>query len=276
MVVPLLRVPLVLSLLLVTPIGLASTDVSGPDPGPVPSLPFRLCPITSSADVDARDGPLACPPAIRPGAASNSCTLNFVVTDGIDLFIGAAGHCADVGKRLTVAGVPGEVGTAVLDGQGGDWAFFRIDPEDHVYVDATMCGFGGPTAGPMGAHRKAVPGEPVLHYGHGASLGQIEETKGRAGAPAIPFPLLGGHSFAFVGSVDGGDSGSPVRAVTGEALGIAVAAVLPGAAPTLVIASDFTSAVDELADALGRPVWTVEGRPQPEWLEGLPPVPGHA
>lgn len=205
---------------------------------------------------------LSCSAAIRPGAASNSCTLNFVVTDGVDLYVGAAGHCAHVGKRLRVAGVPGEVGTFVLARSNyatvGDWAFARIDAEDRAWVDPEMCRFAGPHAGPTGATaRTPLPGEVVLHYGHGASSGSREETRARAGPVVVD--VFSASTFTFVSNVDVGDSGSPVRAATGEAAGIAIGTLAPGQVPNLVVASQFTLAMDDLAAHLGRPVQLVEG-----------------
>lgn len=219
---------------------------------------------------------LTCPAAIRPGAASNSCTLNFVVTDGEKLYIGGAGHCAGLGKRLRVAGVPGEVGTAVhraCCGLAGDWVFFEIDPEDEASVDPTMCRYGGPVAGALGASRMPIPGELALHYGHGRGHGQTTETKGRVGAAVVPLPVLG-PVFGYVGSVGVGDSGSPVRAASGEAIGIAVAALAPQGTIGyeyygLVVASNFQDALDSLAADLGRDVWVVEGDPLPDWARHI-------
>ena len=45
-------------------------------------------------------------PGLRPGARlSNGCTMNFVFTDGTNLYIGTAGHCtSSVGQRMSTGG----------------------------------------------------------------------------------------------------------------------------------------------------------------------------
>jgi len=240
------------------------------------SIPWVTCDRLPGGDAADPGGVLgqlpqvmpSCPAAIRPGANSNSCTLNFVVTDGIDLFIGAAGHCTYPGKRLTVAGVPGQVGTVVhhrseiVAGTGSrDWAFIKIDPEDRIYVNPTMCRWGGPSATALGSARAPEPGEVVLHYGWGVSYGLFENTRGRAGVTIITDPT--NPVFAFVGAVAGGDSGSPVRLASGEAAGIAVATALPGYVPNYVLATRFDAALADFSAALGRPVTVVTGDPLP-------------
>jgi hypothetical protein len=224
----------------------------------------------AAAGPDAARADLHCTPGIRPGANSNSCTLNFVVTDGTELYIGAAGHCANAGKRLTVAGVPGQVGTFVLsrfEFLQRDWAFARIDSEDRLFVSGTLCRWAGPFANPAlgGDVRAPLEGEVALHYGHGVALGATEATRGRAGV-VIP-NVYGETTFSMVASVSGGDSGSPVRLATGEAAGIVEAAALPWYQPTLTIAMRFDLAMQDLSDFLGKPVTLVEGDALPE----LPP-----
>lgn len=201
----------------------------------------------------------SCAP-IHPGAGvwlpGAFCTMNFVVTDGVELYVGTAGHCVSgKGGRARVAGGL-SFGAVVLDGARGDWAFIRVDAEDREKVDPTLAQWGGPT----GVRAPLLAGEVVFHYGHGASLGQIPETRGRAGEV-----LLAGaesSSFLYAGSVDSGDSGSPVLLATGEAAGIAVATIFLEDVPVPVtFASRFDLAVDELSDALGKPVVLVSGAP---------------
>lgn len=220
-----------------------------------PLLVSPCTPLAPSAFADVSCG------GIRPGAYMVSsggafCTLNFVVTDGIDLFIGTAAHCVSLGQRIHVAGHP-EIGTVALDGARGDWAFIRIDPEDRPLVDPTLARWGGPT----GIQAPRIAGDVVFHYGYGASAGQLEPTRGRAGVVLVAGPEA--SSFLYAGSVDSGDSGSPVMLATGEAAGIAVATLFVPEAHVPVpttFASRFDLAVDELADTLGRPVEIVKGR----------------
>ncbi|HET6403519.1 MAG TPA: hypothetical protein VFH78_02635 [Candidatus Thermoplasmatota archaeon] len=200
---------------------------------------------------------------IYPGAKAltpiGQCTLNFVVTDGVELYVGTAGHCVrGVGDRVRVPGVV--FGTVVQSAYGGgrDWAFVRVDPEDRHLVDPTLATWGGP----RGA-REAMPGEVVVHHGWGASLGQVDETRGRAGVVVAPVH----RGFIYAGSVDSGDSGSPVMLATGEAAGIAVATIFiplpePARNPVPVTwATSFPDAMADLEAALGKPVSVVQGRP---------------
>lgn len=221
------------------------------------AAPLLRSPCSAVAPATLAD--TSCAP-IHPGAgvyvSGAFCTMNFVVTDGVELYVGTAGHCVSgTGGRARVAGGL-SFGTVVLDGARGDWAFIRVDAEDRDKVDPTLAQWGGPT----GIRAPWFAGEVVFHYGHGASLGQVPETRGRAGDV-----LLAGaesSSFLFAGSVDSGDSGSPVMLATGEAAGIAVATIfLEGVPVPVTFASRFDLAVDELSDALGKPVAIVSGAP---------------
>ncbi len=164
---------------------------------------------------------------IRPGAKANGCTLNFVMTDATDLYIGTAGHCGGVGKRWSMAGIGG-FGTTIFrefDGSNllamRDWGLILIDREDHGHVNPTMYRFGGPWTPVDGVESRApIPGDGVVLYGNGAGFGQEDAGKARASAVGV---LLGDTAFGYAGTVGGGDSGSPVRFATGEPAGIAVA-----------------------------------------------------
>lgn len=234
----------------------------------VPLAPAEPLVVSPCAPEPASLDPLdtSCAP-IRPGARmANGCTLNFVVTDGSDLYVGTAGHCASLGDPLVVAGAPGAHGSVVFDAARRDYAFFRIDPASHGLVDPTMSRFAGPTRGPTGANvRDPLAGEMVYHYGHGVSAGSMEETRARAGPVVLmadnPVGALRIAQFVFVSNANGGDSGSPVRLATGEAAGILVAAgPVLGYNPAVLIAEPFSDAMADLAAALGRPVRLVEGR----------------
>jgi hypothetical protein len=210
--------------------------------------------------------------AIRPGVRSGGCTLSWVLTDGTDLYITTAGHCGGVGTAFSVAGV-GTIGSVVYQEANfdftnlRDWAFIRIDPAVASFVDPTMVHYGGPFgAGALAGLdpvRPPVPGDGVLHYGHGYGMGQEDGTKARAGVVAAVLPT----AFAYPGEVGGGDSGSPVRFATGEAAGIAVAGgglvsgdnrdVVPAycapAPPTCAAASDACGRTDGACDGVLRP-----------------------
>lgn len=203
---------------------------------------------------DVRFPESACAP-IHPGASllvpGDRCTVGFIVTDGLDLFLSTAGHCLREGQRVGVTGRP-EVGTAALRGAHGDWGFVRVDPEDRSFVDPAFPRWSGP--------RGVEPpraGDVILYEGRGDSSPSGAE--GRVGVVVRADP--GARTFWFLGSADHGDSGAPVLRWTGEAAGIVVATLVPGPAPSVVVAVHLDEAMEELADALGRPVALVEGPP---------------
>jgi len=166
---------------------------------------------------------------VQPGVGSSGCTLNFVMTDGTDHYIGTAGHCGGVGKTYHVAGL-GAIGVVVFREAATsdllalrDWALIRVDPALASAVDGAMLRWGGPLGAPgvPGTHVRApAPGDVGLLYGNGKGLGEEDATRGRVMPVVAP---LGTTAFALVGTVGPGDSGSPVRAATGQALGIAIA-----------------------------------------------------
>lgn len=162
---------------------------------------------------------------IRPGVKSSGCTLNWLMTDGTDWYIGTAGHCGGVGKTYHVSGL-GAIGTTMFrEFQGADilnlrdWGLVRIDPAQVANVQASMYRWGGPLD-IAGTVRAPIPGEQALMYGNGQGLGEEDATKGRVWQVLAP---LGDTAYALAGSVGKGDSGSPVRAASGQAIGIAVA-----------------------------------------------------
>lgn len=162
---------------------------------------------------------------VRPGARASGCTLNFLLSDGVDLYAATAGHCGGLGKTYHVPGV-GPIGQVVFRQFDSnllnlkDWALIRIDEEAAAKVNPTLYQWGGPVAGPVfGTVRVPVPGDSVYHYGHGRGFGEEDATRARAGIVAAP---VGTTAFVWPGTVGPGDSGSPVRLGTGEAAGIAV------------------------------------------------------
>ena len=199
----------------------------------------------------------SCLPPIHPGARmANGCTLNWVVTDGTDLFVGTARHCTGaLGEALFVTGVASPVGVLVFRGTL-DSAFYRIDAEDRGLASGTMAGWAGPSGvAPLGPH----PGQAVLQYGWGVATQDQPAARGRAGE--VVFAHLNGSTFLYAGQVTGGDSGSPVRLASGEALGHVVAAVAPNGQPTVVVGVTLRSEMLALGASLGRPVTLVDGEP---------------
>jgi hypothetical protein len=174
----------------------------------------------------------SCGGPIHPGARmQNGCTLNWVVTDGVDLYVGTAGHCASfAAPDLYVAGVDGSVGTLAYRGQdvgGNDTAYFRIAPSAWSLVDPTLQQWGGPASGPSAPdHGSPVPGQPLVTYGWGVATAGTPELRGRLGVTAYAWPT--DHNVYFVSEgVSGGDSGSPIATLDGQAVGHVVATIFP-------------------------------------------------
>lgn len=238
-----MRLMAVLALVLVLPLV--------PPAASVARLPCSFAPSVEPV-LDA-----SCLPPIHPGARmANGCTLNWVVTDGSDLFVGTARHCTGaLGEALFVSGVASPVGVLVFRGTL-DSAFYRVDAEDRGLVSGTMAGWAGPSGvPPLGPH----PGQTVLQYGWGVATQDQPAARGRVGE--VVFAQLNGSTFLYAGQVTGGDSGSPVRLASGEALGHVIAAVAPSGQPTVVVGVTLRSEMLALGASLGRPVTLVDGEP---------------
>jgi hypothetical protein len=177
-------------------------------------------------------------PGIRPGqwlvtVTTNPvgfawCSANFVFRSGTAYGLGTAGHCAandalgaypDVTAYVVPpvgAGLPGfyHIGTFVLSHNndiGDDFAMIQIYPQYASWMNPTMPVWGGP----IGTYTSTTP-TVVEHFGHGAVVG----TGGTPRAGVCPIlTARGGNAFAWYGAGAPGDSGSGVKAVTGEAVG---------------------------------------------------------
>jgi hypothetical protein len=178
---------------------------------------------------------------IRPGAWMISpawCTMNFVFGSssstalkgngkgkngggGSGLHIGTAGHCTEVGDEVVLVMAPGvlvNIGRTVKSvdrGVGDDFALVEIRPELHASTNPSMAIIAGPT-------RTGSPafGQPVEHVGHGVAVG----TGGTPRAGVVGYTGGGdtnddGAAYGWAGAASPGDSGSGVRAATGEAVG---------------------------------------------------------
>lgn len=156
---------------------------------------------------------------IRPGRSiSNGCTLNFVFTDGVDTYIGTAGHCVANGASVSSPGI-GVFGTVVYSsgdaGVGNDFALIRINANKLFLVTAEMCDW----AGPMAVHTAgSILGKVTLQTGHGSGIAAPN-------VPPRPRPGVGFgfgvNSFSWEGTSIPGDSGSGIRLQEGgKALGV--------------------------------------------------------
>jgi hypothetical protein len=170
------------------------------------------------------DAPLPGELGIRPGSLMISpfiCTMNYIFRKGDTLAIGTAGHCLKSGKPvvlLTLAPAGGspvmvELGKILLRRNGGigrDYGLVQIPASRHDWVFPTIAGVGGP----CGSYAGGDP-QPVAHYGHGLVGGTGGTPRAGVGVESREpkgFQLdWDNDSFAWVGELSNGDSGSPVR-----------------------------------------------------------------
>lgn len=211
----------------------ALEDVEGCSSGhATPDTAVRAGPLRAAADRGDLAGEErgytdleACTGSIRPGAEMNSpafCTLNFVFTDGSSFFIGTAGHCVDIGDRVSANGV-GTFGTVVMrvfDGGADDFALIHVDGDKEHLVDPTMCSYGGPTGVETDTY---LPGLPLYEYGWGTATLFHPATRQRV---LSNLDEAGGLTY-WNGVGSGGDSGAPVVDDDGEAYAIHTTGITP-------------------------------------------------
>lgn len=187
--------------------------------------------------------PSASQAAIRPGAtiADGSCTSNFLFRspDNRTLYLGTAAHClpdAEVGAEVTVADrfqgrlaysswkaqerVEGEV---VND--DNDFALVALPNAARDEIHPAVRGVGGPT----GLAEDVAAGDRVLAHGNSSLRpGLADPVRPREGYVTDRGPWL--TSMYLAGPGVPGDSGSPVLAADGTALGLVVhLEILPSA-----------------------------------------------
>jgi hypothetical protein len=157
------------------------------------------------------------------------CTANFVFIKNGNYGLGTAGHCAAkdaLGAYPDVTAyvvpppgsgkLPGfyHIGKFVLshnNGIGDDFAMIQLYPRFNSWVSPTVPVWGGP----QGVYTSNLP-TVVEHFGHGVVLG----TGGTPRAGVAPIMTArNGTAFAWYGAASPGDSGSGVKAVTGQAVG---------------------------------------------------------
>lgn len=188
----------------VPPPGASTVVHAGLGPGPLP---------------DADD--LRCT-GVRPGARmANGCTLGFLFRAPDATYASTAGHCVVLGEVVSVDGV-GPVGVAVhrtVEGVGNDFGLVQLREDVLDEASPEMCPVAGPTGGFAGS---SILGERVLMAGHGTGV----DVPGPAPGLLPPRPRAGvgvgwgPSAFAWTGPSLDGDSGSPVRLASGEALGV--------------------------------------------------------
>ena len=186
---------------------------------------------------------------IHPGVnteTAGSCTSNFIFTQGSDVYIGQAAHCASTGEStqtdgcssgslpegtaVTITGAT-QPGTLVYsswirmqqrgetDGNTcayNDFALVRIDPADHGLVNPSVPTFGGPT----GVHEGGLnPLDRVYSYGNSILRGGITLLSPKYGVNIQDQGDGWSHNVATVTPGIPGDSGSGFMDDQGRAVG---------------------------------------------------------
>lgn len=186
---------------------------------------------------------------IRPGnqmiTNGSQCTSNFVYTNGADVLLGMAAHCAAPGESLngcengsfplgTAVEIQGakRPGTLVYSSWGqmratgetrenlclyNDFALVRVDPSDVRFVNPTVPRWGGPT-GVATAPTKLL--SKLYSYGNSQVRLGLRDLSPKRGFGIRT--LAGGwsHRMYFVTPGIPGDSGMGVMNANGRALGL--------------------------------------------------------
>lgn len=194
---------------------------------------------------------------IRPGGALvfhrdhgnvTFCTMGFIVTDGRDLYVTTAGHCADpaegFGPRFSAHGVPGTFGSLAFRwcqgtdmkgegcGVGADFALIKVDSDKRKYVTGAMCKWGAPSGGVFRGWDEST--RSIQHFGWGIVVGDASANTATKGNPATQAREgvgldFGAPSYAVAETVaTPGDSGSGVLVMPFE----------PGKRPVLTAAAN--------------------------------------
>ncbi|MPZ65365.1 MAG: serine protease [Pseudonocardiaceae bacterium] len=186
---------------------------------------------------------------VQPGVVTNTegaeCTSNFIFTDGTDVFIGMAAHCAGTGPATATDGCTSEsrrLGTEVaIDGASqpgtlvysswlamqdngeddvnactfNDFALVELDPADVSITNPSVLSFGGPTGLDTDGTES---GETVYSYGNSPLRGGVLQEKTGVSTGTTG----GGWSHQVVTVTPGipGDSGSGFLDADGEAFGV--------------------------------------------------------
>ena len=206
---------------------------------------LALTPATASAWAPADSATIH--PGVMTFTDGAQCTSNFVLTQGSDVYIGQAAHCAGTGAATDTngcdagslpLGTPVEVdgasrpGTLVYsswlamqnageqDGETcdfNDFALVKLDPADVPNVNPSIPSWGGPN----GIGTSAV-GQTVYTYGNSSLRGGVTTLSPKQGKTIGVSP--GGWSYDVYTATPGipGDSGSAFLNSTGKALGVLV------------------------------------------------------
>ena len=202
-----------------------------------------VAPNAASAWAPAAQAPIK--PGVQTDTAGGQCTANFVYTNGSDVFIGQAAHCAGTGVATETdgcdagsqpLGTPVAVSGATRPGtlaysswiamqeRGesdpdtcayNDLALVRLDPADVGRVNPSVPGFGGP----VGVGGPSAAGDTVYSYGNSSLRLGIAKLSPKQG---IVVETVGNGWSRTVYTVTPGvpgDSGSGFLDAEGAAIG---------------------------------------------------------
>ena len=227
----LLRRTLVLVALAAAAIGAAPVLPTSAAPGP-PWAPAATAPIHPGVQT------------VTTG--SGQCTANFVFTDGTDVFIGQAAHCASTGAANETDGCLAEslpLGTTVeVDGATrpgtlvysswltmqakdeanadacafNDFALVELDPADHASVNPSVPFFGGP----VGLASTVPSFSKVVSYGNSSLRLGLTQLSPKEGVKVTEKGAGWNHVVYTVSPGIPGDSGSGFLDAQGRAFGV--------------------------------------------------------
>ncbi|MBP2371876.1 serine protease [Pseudonocardia parietis] len=213
------------------------------------ALTVAVAPAGSAAEVAefASAGDATVKPGVMTRTEGAQCTANFVFTDGTDVFLGQAAHCAGTGGSTETdgctagslpLGTPVEVEGASRPGTlaysswlsmqetgetdpdtcaFNDFALVRLDPADVSRTNPTMPFYGGPSAvEPDGTNN----GDTVYAYSNSSLRQGIEALRPKTGTSLGTSG--GGRTHTVLTALPGipGDSGSGYLTANGTAFGI--------------------------------------------------------
>jgi hypothetical protein len=217
----------------------------------VAALALSLVTVLAAAPTPASAYAPAATATIHPGVQmftdGAQCTANFIFSEGADLYIGYAAHCAGLGEATDTNGCEAgtlPVGTPVeIDGASqpgtlaysswatmqavgetdanacayNDLALVRINPADHAKVNPSIPHWGGPT----GLNTTGVTAlSQVYSYGNSSLRQGITLLSPKRG---VSLGTTGGgwtHPLYTVTPGIPGDSGSAFLDAQGRALGV--------------------------------------------------------
>ncbi|HEY2814941.1 MAG TPA: hypothetical protein VGJ03_15855 [Acidimicrobiales bacterium] len=189
--------------------------------------------------------------AIHPGVqtftAGAQCTANFIYTDGTNVYIGQAAHCAGTGGNtetdgcssgtlpvgtpvdVTGASQPGTIvysSWATMQGNGetdantcafNDLALIQLSAADAAKVNPSVPFWGGPTGLDNSG---TTQGESVYSYGNSELRGGATVLSPKEGTSLGDDPSGWSHNVVTASPGIPGDSGSGFLSSNGAALGI--------------------------------------------------------